>query len=127
MTVEYYLTSATDPIMARIVAKRVNAKYLDKMDVDFLALGKEYHDKFVYMINDDVEQGKAAVERMKSGAVSAGTKDPRMVYLNPLEALDRFRKDHPDVVITDYNMKRKFNIQGSDVIRKMKEMETQLG
>ena len=125
VTVIYYLMSGGDPTVTGILARRIGAQPLDKAYADFEGLGRRYHDKSVYVVDDSELMGRQIIERMRNGAKSASIVDPRMAYLNPQEALERFPTEHPSVVITDYQMKRKFGIDGDELIRQLMEMEKQ--
>lgn len=122
MPVTYYLMSVGAQAVTEMVARRLGVQLLNKADADFEGLGRQHCDKFVY-VADNETFGETCVEIMREGARSAGTVNPRIVYLDPRTALRRFPSDRPDVVIAGYYMERMYGVDGPGLIQQMREME----
>ncbi|MBI2076520.1 MAG: hypothetical protein HYT72_04710 [Candidatus Aenigmarchaeota archaeon] len=121
----FYLMSGGDPQVMGSITRDLDISFLDKMKRNgFIEVGKLYHAKSIWVVDDNPRGGETTVYAITEGAQSAGTENPRLVYIqNPNDALSRFPSERPDVVVTDYEMESRYGINGDELIRRMREME----
>ncbi|MCX6819642.1 MAG: hypothetical protein NT129_06630 [Candidatus Aenigmarchaeota archaeon] len=119
---DYYLMSS-DPLKVRELGRSLCVETFDKIDIYNIAkyMAEKYKGRgcCFYIIDDNAEIGELLADIMHKMADNA---KHRVSYLDPKTAMERFKQERPDVVITDYHMERR-GINGDGVIIKMRGME----